>query len=593
MAPSASHQTAASPLEGPQNLDSFLQHRLFQGWSGGGSAGGGSSSSQSIPRGSGYDARRQPALAVEEPEEVVQSDEDDGVPSNPQGLEPGDRVRRARNEDGSTVMVRFDGGWMIRKSANADPSLTVGTEKEAAAVTNGAMDVEDAPEDAASMKQRILERAAARKASGGATSSGLPVRYKNELIEAAVNAAQSSSHKRKTSFTPGTITAVASGHASAVMIEQTLRDLRESYQMKPSLCYLSMEDGGVRFASVSFAQVPRSLHPMCATSVMCGVCLQYNDSSETNAGAVTENKSVAKKGSKKRPHEALSPQDERFKLTRVQCGNIHYPVHNQCLAAVAGDFLPKEQRPRNNSNSISSDSAIIGTDTTDSSGPVITLSSPYEYEQADDAECDLCGRKGGVLRYFKIDPSCSSVPAPAAEGWLAHVPCIQFLSGSKQLAPLLDVVPEVGPLHFAQNPLSCDIATGSSSASALKVPATGGNENVDSALNESTAEEDSGEPAAAEALLKANRLHAQPPLSRFDQQFGHWRCTLCGLQCGLAVRCLAAGCTIRAHPVCVTAVNHPMWRVCSLATRLPRQAKRDESVSMGILCPLHSGGLDV
>jgi hypothetical protein len=521
---------------------------------------------------------------------VVQSDEDNGVPSNPQGLEPADRVRRARNEDGSTVMVRFDGGWMIRKSAKADPSLT---EKEAATVTNGEMDVEDAPEDAASMKQRILERAAARKASGGATSSGLPARYKNELVEAAVNAAQSSSHKRKTSFTPGTITAVASGHASAVMIEQTLRDLRESYQMKPSLCYLSMEDGGARFASVSFAQVPRSLHPMCATSVMCGVCLQYNDSAETNAGAVTENKSVAKKGSKKRPHEALSPQDERFKLTRVQCGNIHYPVHNQCLAAVTGDFLPKEQRPRTNSSACS-DSAYVGTDTTEGMWPVITLSAPYEYEQADDAECDLCGRKGGVLRYFSIDPSCSSVPAPAAEGWLAHVPCIQFLSGSKHLAPFTDLASsEEGPRHFALNQLSCEIATGSSAAAALKVATAGSNEDVDSAPNESTAEEDSGEPAAAEALLKANRLHAQPPLSRYDQQLGHWRCTLCGLQCGLAVRCLAAGCTIRAHPVCVTAVNHPMWRVCSLAVRLPRQAKRDESVSMGILCPLHSGGLDV
>jgi len=61
----------------------------------------------------------------------------------------------------------------------------------------------------------------------------------------------------------------------------------------------------------------------------------------------------------------------------------------------------------------------------------------YEYDRSEDAECDLCGLKGGVMQYFNIHSGCSMLTAPSREGWLAHIPCCYYLSKSNYLAPLL------------------------------------------------------------------------------------------------------------------------------------------------------------
>ena len=39
----------------------------------------------------------------------------------------------------------------------------------------------------------------------------------------------------------------------------------------------------------------------------------------------------------------------------------------------------------------------------------------YDCDEADDAECDLCGRPGGILQFFDVDPAHSSLPPPGEE----------------------------------------------------------------------------------------------------------------------------------------------------------------------------------
>ena len=55
--------------------------------------------------------------------------------------------------------------------------------------------------------------------------------------------------------------------------------------------------------------------------------------------------------------------------------------------------------------------------------PGLEIGPLYDCDEGDDAECDLCGRPGGILQFFDVDPLRSSLPPPGEEGWLAHVPC--------------------------------------------------------------------------------------------------------------------------------------------------------------------------
>ena len=672
--------SSSSALSSAPALDSILQHRLFQSWqsvgSNSSSVGGGKNASTSTIA--------PPAVPVEV-EEVIPSDDDEGVPSNPDQLEPVDRVRRARHLDGTTSMVRIEGGWMPRKKPRlieAELEISCETKKIDSTIqdeevkgpsesvvdtSNGVSD--EVMIDLADRKRRILEKAAERAASGVVAIS-VANQYKNELIEAAVNAAQSSSHRRKNIVTPAMLTAAVNGTVPVSVAAQTLSDLRTSYQLRPSLCYLPLEDGGVRFTSVSFAQVPRSVHPLCVANLLCGVCMEYN---EPGCTVITNSEDIPQKTSKRGPKKRasagrnVSVEVERFHLRSVDCGAVQYFVHSQCLHATSEDFLStslckdesKEGQEHsctgNNGNKSDNndkgradssteqiqeeDMAVVGNE------PVqklqITLGELYQYEQPEDAECDLCGRKGGVLRYFRLAAHCSSLPVPSEDGWLAHVPCLQYLHSSRLLQPLTekrsnarereasaDVAHSVS---FALNPLSCDLLSSpillpaqqqqqeedlGNSADALQGPEESSSHttsamspmNVDSTTSKNkpkelnNQEEDSekeeqeeGEGELRQKLLASNRLHAQTPLSRFDQQYGLWRCTLCGLQCGIAPRCLGVACTVRAHPFCLLATNNPLWRICSVVTNTQSDNSSSnsssDSASVGILCPVHSVGM--
>ena len=98
-----------------------------------------------------------------------------------------------------------------------------------------------------------------------------------------------------------------------------------------------------------------------------------------------------------------------------------YTLHRQCnFAAERGCAFGHRGEPCGDKN----------TDNTDSVEqdeplrlPGLEIGPLYDCDEGDDAECDLCGRAGGILQFFDVDPQRSSLPPPGEEGWLAHVPC--------------------------------------------------------------------------------------------------------------------------------------------------------------------------
>jgi len=520
---------------------------------------------------------------------VVLSDDDEGVPSNKLGLDPGERVRRARHSDGSTSMVRVHGGWMRKRPLenSVDSATTTPLDQEAE-----------------NMKQRILAKAAARKAavpSANATSV-LARRYKNELIEAVVNNAKSSSNRPKHSFD---VQRLASALVASVepVPAHVLSELRDAYQAKPCLSYLPLEDGGLRYGAASYANVPRSLHAFCMANLMCGVCLNSTDDdlimiqgSGENAYAplISDGKGKSKKY--KKSHESkvpqfVEPEIDRYNLVPLSCGAVTYSAHKQCVH--------EGERPL-----LAIDNILHSTKT-----PYMELGSVHEYEQVDDADCDLCGRKGGLMRYFTIAAECSSILAPNEEGWLAHIPCVTFLHASGLLRPLSVGKGTGFDSNFFSHRVGWTSASSESSPIEVEGDAIETNGDIDNnisaldvvphdetavttantantAAGTSHREGEDRTDAHKTAPLGEDRLHSPAPLSRFDQLHGQCRCTLCGLQTGVALRCAAAGCALRVHPLCVQACGDPNWQLFS--ARTAKDPDDSQGGSLLVLCSLHS-----
>jgi hypothetical protein len=161
----------------------------------------------------------------------------------------------------------------------------------------------------------------------------------------------------------------------------------------------------------------------------------------------------------------------------------------------------------------------------------------YSTPQAKDGECDLCARSGGVLQYFSLSAEVSTLNAPSAEGYLGHAPCIFWLAHSR----LLDPTP-LAPLGSASNG----------------------------------------------AVTKDN---APPARSRFDKLLNRWRCGLCGRHTGITVRCCAAGCAVRCHPLCAQ-IAGPGWLLCSLTGEGTdgggNESQMEDRQALGMLCCTHS-----
>lgn len=501
--------------------------------------------------------------------------------------------------------MRITGGWMPKRRLETETNSNE-TSSDPTAFNEAAT----AAIEAEDMKQRILAKAAARKAAASdatatagtkQATSVLAQRYKEEIIEAAIANAKSSSHRPKQSFDAVRLSSALVA-AVAPLPMAVLSELRDALRNKPSLAYLPLEDGGLRYGVASYANVSRSLHVFCIANLMCGVCLSSTDndpipldssahayapilngSEEKEANNGKHKSKKAKKSHTDSKELFVDPEMDRYNLVPIACGAVTYSAHKQCAHDVGGAFL----------------------DTTKSSAgeeALISLGEVYPYEQVDDNDCDLCGRKGGLLRYFTLSAKCSSVAPPSEEGWLAHLPCITFLHNSGLLNLLSSS--QTQQLNFS-NRIGWKVTENSAiEASESK---TSPNEQdsaakdiVDTTSSASSSDEQDAE-AATEArkaarLLEEDRLHPNAPRTRFDYVLGRHRCALCGLQCGVALRCAAAGCGVRAHPLCVQACADPAWQVCRVETAVLLDGEEEEEEKKGcadsetvtLLCSLHS-----
>ncbi len=89
---------------------------------------------------------------------------------------------------------------------------------------------------------------------------------------------------------------------------------------------------------------------------------------------------------------------------------------------------------------------------------------------------------------------------------------------------------------------------------------------------------------------KSNHKMALPVgfRSSFDSLYNSHRCCLCGLQVGIAVRCAAIACTVRAHPACAAIVGKK-WSLLKTSIVCPEVTDTKASPELlALLCPMHS-----
>eukprot|EP01036_Dinobryon_divergens_P034584 gene34584-44712_t len=490
-----------------------------------------------------------------------------------------DRVRKCRREDGKIENVRLLCGWIKKSTVSSHEGKRDAADDEPPSLEEQRLVKEKILSKLQSSNStRLLMRARQRPLE----------RQRNMCIERSIAQAFTGSTTRRKPTANFQATAGCSIFPS---------DGRRS-----TLCYLPAEDGGLRLASVSHVVLLKSIHQWCCSRV-CGYCLASLD-------------------------PALPAVSEKF-------GVVSYAIHLQCQLS-----LQRYTSDNRRHDSIYFKSPI--------QFRYMDCLGTYEYERSEDAECDLCGLKGGVMQYFAIHSNCSMLTAPSTEGWLAHISCCFYLSKSNYLTPLTENVlqsstqelssdtailryyrsamkgitgsnPQLEGVdstrqdivevpsiieqsiefkdNYSNHPVpesSIEFLSGSSKAPSLlsseegmtalsAVSANTVEVEIERVLNdilshlcsEEAANSDitdnycaEGAPASSNSYARAiaseeeeeeespsppqdlTEKAIQLPLSRFDLNFGKWRCSLCGLHSGLTFRCAAATCTVRCHPIC-------------------------------------------
>jgi len=304
---------------------------------------------------------------------------------------------------------------------------------------------------------------------------------------------------------------------------------------------LPLEDGGLRTACIACPQAMKSVHDVCTSRVRCAYCydvitmdaIEVTDDAE---GFAERSKSKSKKGDTPKGKGAGERKSQLMaqrakKLVEMSFGAVSYQLHPQCAFKLNFDL--KQQEDAEKAQEIAMEAIDSSWDKIDKAGsaraavdkrysdprivslltdmlvhPHITFGSFYEYESVDDAECDLCGRSGGIMQFFDLASDCTDLSPPSEDGWLAHTACLFLLSNSS----LLNVV-------------------------------------------------------------------SRNQKSVFDQLMSSYRCSICGGSRGLSIRCSAATCTVRAHPLCMIQ-NQPHWRLSHLHQSSDR--------CLAALCPAHN-----
>lgn len=314
----------------------------------------------------------------------------------------------------------------------------------------------------------LIEERVRRRAALDSTlqpsERGLGSRYRRQLLEAVTNSAYSTAHKKRT---PG-----SEGRQAVEYHNQSMD--------APLLFYLP-SDGGLSATCITCAPKPLSLSSLCADNEMCAFCLNPFEptmkllSPAYIAGMQRRRDKDKKSRAAKRRKlsgDSYTPdsdfESDVFKsakyLVSKTVGTVSYALHQQCafavdnggLAGIAAlalkakqqsQYQDAEQFPHHHSSvspSASPRSRSISSHTqshshshsessTDRVFKGIDLGDFYECDETDDAECDLCGRAGGIMQFFDLDSNFSSLPPPGEEGWLGHVPCISWLVSSKLL----------------------------------------------------------------------------------------------------------------------------------------------------------------
>ena len=100
---------------------------------------------------------------------------------------------------------------------------------------------------------------------------------------------------------------------------------------------------------------------------------------------------------------------------------------------------------------------------------------------------------------------------------------------------------------------------------------------------------------AEHSLNTKKRAHAEAKKrSLFDSLAGQWRCSCCGTYAGVVLKCSAAACVVRAHPLCVSLLGET-WGSFRINPSTDHSAQAaaafDNSKQLpsavGFLCALH------
>lgn len=326
------------------------------------------------------------------------------------------------------VRVKVTGGWMepIGKYIRADYSGPRKPTDELALST---------------VEQRVREK---QKVALGPTphlpQQPLSNRCRRKLLEALSNSAHSAAHKKKIAG-----------------LDSRPSDYYNQPPDTPLLFYLPCE-GGLTAGCVSCAPVPLQLHKLCSRGDRCAFCLLpfppgSKAFSPAYVAAMQRRRLKLKKARavKRRrlsgssycvEYDSEDDGSEPQYLVTKSVGSVTYVLHQQCASiSDNGDLsemlamslsipstaeqqdLPHTTDSFPDQNEWNSSKLFKGIDIGDS----------YECDEGDEAECDLCGRAGGIMHFFDLDPRYSSLPPPGEEGWLGHVPCISWLVTSKLL----------------------------------------------------------------------------------------------------------------------------------------------------------------
>lgn len=376
----------------------------------------------------------------------------------------------------------------------------------------------------------------------------LDVAYKRSLVESAIVFARPGNKKKRTRTGIDAVNEVEAAASKGSVIQ--LRMMVE----EPALCFLPLESGSVCVGCVSEGDMLKSVHVPCAFSLLCGYCLMPFDSNKASDNRGLDNGKYDKKRKSSGIDEEYSFETAIQKVS-WEVGVVSYEVHRSCafysrraeMETVAqqddedADDIDDLEEKTSRNEITPQVGMNLGSD-------YIKLGRFHSYGEPDDAGCDLCGRTGGVVQYFTIDSSRSSLPPPRADGWLAHLPCINWLAKNRWLDMAATVSVDGADSSSEQSPLS------SSSSSVQQQP------------------------------------QQQDYKSMFDCNFTAWRCILCSSQDGVTVRCCGVACTVRAHPLCIMHAGTPWQLVSGYIADASDSDKSHPKVSVPLFrCKVHSG----